>query len=59
MCTPLVMAPTGRLSSGTPGQIGPHISRVTWPCSWLTALTVPAVRSASAVMLNSGPLPLS
>ena len=53
------MARTGRWSSGTPGQIGPHISRVTWPCSWLTPLTELAVRSASAVMLKSGPLPLS
>ena len=35
---PLVMARTGRWSSGTPGQIGPHMSRVTSPCSWLTAL---------------------
>ena len=57
--TPLVMARTGRLSSGRPGQIGPHMSRVTLPWSWLTALVAPAVRSASAVMLNIGPLPLS
>ena len=35
------------------------MSRVTSPCSWLTALTAPADRSASAVMLNCGPPPLS
>jgi hypothetical protein len=58
-CVPFVMARTGRLSSGTSGQIGPHICRVTSPCSWLTPFTAPAVRSASAVMLNMGPLPLS
>ena len=49
----------GRSRSGTPGQIGAHISRVTTPCSWLTALTPLAARSASAVMLNCGPEPLS
>ena len=50
---------TGRSASGTSGHIGAHIARVTWPCSWLTALTEPAERSASAVMLNCGPPPLS
>ena len=59
MWMPLVIARTGRWSSAVPGQIGPHISRVTLPCSWLTAFTPFAVRSASAVMLNCGPLPLS
>ena len=33
--------------------------RVTSRCSRLTALTLPADRSASAVMLNCGPAPLS
>ena len=47
------------LALRTPGHIGAHISRVTTPCSWLTALTPSAVRSASAVMLNCGPEPLS
>jgi hypothetical protein len=41
------------------GQIDCHICFVTSPCSWLTPLTAPLVRSASAVMLNIGRLPLS
>jgi hypothetical protein len=43
----------GRSSTGRPGQIDCHICRVTSPCSWLTPLTAPEVRSARAVMLNS------
>ena len=58
-CTPLVIARTGTRSTGTSGQIGAHILRLTWPCMMLTALTARAVRRASAVMLNCGPLPLS
>ena len=58
-CTPLVSERTGICSYGVPGQMGCHICLVTSPCSWLTPLTAPAARSASAVMLNIGPLPLS
>ncbi len=53
------MNPTGRPSAGRSGQIDRHICLVTSPCSWLTPLTAPLVRSASAVMLNIGPPPLS
>ncbi len=57
-CTPLVMALNRDASSGpAPGQMGAHIRRVTSQCRWLTALTAPADRSASAVMLNIWPSP--
>ena len=57
--TPLVTDDTGRSSSGTVGHIGANIRRVTSPCSLLTPLVAPAERSASAVMLNIMPPPLS
>ena len=57
--TPLVTNFTGSLSAGLSGQIGRHIFLVTSPCSWLTPFTDAADRSASAVMLNCGPAPLS
>ena len=59
-CTPLVSRGDRHVRRGSvPGQIGAHIARVTSPCSWLTALTAPDERSASAVMLNCEPWPLS
>ena len=45
---------TGSSCGGSSWISGAHISRVTSPCSWLTALTPAALRIASAVMLNSG-----
>jgi hypothetical protein len=57
--TPLVIDFTGTCDGSVPGNSGAHIARVTSPCSLLTALTDPDVRSASAVMLNSVPEPLS
>ena len=56
---PLVTALTGRSGSALPGQIGAHILLVTCLCRRLTVLTPPDVRNASAVMLKSGPPPLS
>ena len=55
MCTPLVTWPIGTSGSGTSGQRLRHILRDTSPCSSLTPLARPAVRSASTVMLNCGP----
>jgi len=49
-----VTALTGASSAVVPGQIGAHIRRVTSPCSWLTALTLPAARSAPLLLAREG-----